>query len=329
MKKISLSFTIVYLLFVISIYADTINEQSTKGDQSPAIQAGGNVHINYGITQEQFSKILKEQEKNIINKLKLSKTNDDTKQYLIKKLEKVQKKISTIKNSNGSLFEYFNFYIGSTWVYNISKKEYSVESKNKHHVEYSNNKFSHTVKHVEYDYSNEIGNVVIEQKGSNSLTGCFYKNVKKTNIFWYVFYRYRMYKACSYDEYENITNSLREGKLKKIKDNLEYVYPFNLGNTWSIDDILAKSVRNNTKKWRWHISNLVKDITMPAGTFHNCVEITYRTNPDYSRRYICKNIGLVMETYHYNGTPEDITMQLVDYKINAEKKSNKAYHNRP
>ena len=94
---------LVYIccLITTATYAETSSghKQSTTGDQSPAIHAGGDVNVNYGLTKEQYAEMLREQEERLVKKLQLPNTIPGKQHLLEQELKSVQEKLANLQTS--------------------------------------------------------------------------------------------------------------------------------------------------------------------------------------------------------------------------------------
>lgn len=220
------------------------------------------------------------------------------------------------KNTLSKTIDYFGFYIGNSWTFNIAQELHSEDKE--FNTEYGNNSFKQIIKHVDYNYKKDSGIVTIEQKGINPFERCdetdIFENTQelknKSIMFWYIFSKGILFKACSRDEAQEIY--FDDNRDTNFSENIEYSTPFYIDKEWGLqyhgDDA------SEHKKLRWHVSNIIEEITLPSGTYKDCAEITWNDNTGYIQRYVCEDVGLISEKYYHRGTINNTTIQLVDFR---------------
>ena len=127
-----------------------------------------------------------------------------------------------------------------------------------------------------------------------------------------------------------ITYSIRNGKIYQFDefdkagaekqtdlpdDKLRYVFPLSLNKKWREPE--SPTTKNGLYSY---VVDGLEEVTVPAGTFHDCYRIVFRTIADESVEWFFPNVGIVKSTYHHNGSVDDELYELESYKIGAETK---------
>jgi len=98
-------------------------------------------------------------------------------------------------------------------------------------------------------------------------------------------------------------------------DKLRYVFPLSVNKKWREPE--SSTTKNGLYSY---VVDSLEEITVPAGTFHGCYRIVFRTIADESVEWFFPNVGIVKSTYHHNGSVDDELYELESYKIGAETK---------
>jgi len=126
-------------------------------------------------------------------------------------------------------------------------------------------------------------------------------------------YAVRGGKVYEFDEFDNVgaekQNDLPDGKLR-------YVFPLSVNRKWREPENAAAN-----KGLYCYIVEGLEEVTVPAGTFHDCYRIAFRTIADESIEWFFPNVGVVKSTYHHNGSIDDELYELESYKVGVEVKT--------
>jgi hypothetical protein len=133
-------------------------------------------------------------------------------------------------------------------------------------------------------------------------------------------YSIRGGKVYQFDEFDD----LGAEKLDKLPDDkLRYEFPLGVNQRWREPENATAS-----KGLYCYIVEGQEEITVPAGTFHDCYRIAFRTIADESIEWFFPNVGIVKSTYHHNGSIDDELYELESYKVGLEVKPGHKGRNR-
>lgn len=222
------------------------------------------------------------------------------------------------------VIKYFGFYPGNYWVYNVGSLQ-GIKDTGEVKAEVSNSYYKDIILSATHDYSLSSGIVTVKHQG----IGHIYCDNDK---FWYIYNKKHMFLGCTYAQAKTIYDEISKTESYNIENLskviLLYKFPFEVGNVWKWDDLLndgkddpytydGKS--NAMRNYVFYLSKQMKYIHTPAGKFKNCNEISYGTIGGITKEYVCEGIGLVSRFYDHNGSIDDSSIQLVEYKTKVFK----------
>jgi hypothetical protein len=126
-------------------------------------------------------------------------------------------------------------------------------------------------------------------------------------------YSIRGGKIYQFDELDNI-GAEKQNDLPD--DKLRYVFPLSINRKWREPENAAAN-----KGLYCYIVEGLEEVTVPAGTFHDCYRIAFRTIADESIEWFFPNVGIVKSTYHHNGSVDDELYELESYKVGVDVKT--------
>ncbi|HZS48702.1 MAG TPA: hypothetical protein VFC63_26760 [Blastocatellia bacterium] len=100
-------------------------------------------------------------------------------------------------------------------------------------------------------------------------------------------------------------------------DKLRYVFPLSLKQQWGG---VAKRQKNDGMYS--YVVEAKEDVTVPAGTFHDCFRIAFRSIADELVEWFSPGVGMVKSTYHHNGTVDDELFELENYNVKGKSAEN-------
>jgi hypothetical protein len=198
---------------------------------------------------------------------------------------------------------YFPYFIGSTWTYNIS------------HVTDSSSaiieKYSETVILIETGLGDKAQIIGLKTIGDIPINNCPYLDIENTlkNI-WLVIDNSRIFQVCSREEAITIATSIVHNI--ELADTLFPIFlvPMKIGQLWKAFPGIAP--RNDTS-YQWLVEAIV-DVSVPEGQYEDCFRLLLYTNPDSTIKWVCKGVGLVAWEYHHHGSINDYRVELSEYK---------------
>jgi len=206
--------------------------------------------------------------------------------------------------AKATLFDYFPIFIGSSWTYNVSNLSEVEDPEMDPFGTYTD-----TIVTVETGPGDKFQVVGIKTDGENPLRFCE-KQPGSPAISpdaYYAINKEQLYVVCTLDEAYKVANEVLaapETIIPASGQTPDYVFPFEVGNTWQWDDSSDK----------WYVESIV-DVTTPAGHFTDCYRIVLFTLPDTSIRWVCPGVGLVAAEYHHHGSMREIRAELASYQI--------------
>jgi len=114
-------------------------------------------------------------------------------------------------------------------------------------------------------------------------------------------------------EFDEFDSSDWETRRALSDEKVRFVFPLSVNQEWgNIEDR-----PRNTAGLYCYIVEEVEDVTVPAGTFHDCFRITFRSIADELVQWFKPGVGVVKSTYHHNGSIDDELYELEAYKIDV------------
>jgi hypothetical protein len=129
--------------------------------------------------------------------------------------------------------------------------------------------------------------------------------------FWYIVQPTRLFVRCTEADARSLAAKLSASPaaIPASDDGPVYVLPFRVGAFWGNDP----GVRRDDAMYRWNVIQH-GSVTVPAGRFDGCFEISYDTMPDDEEDWVCPRVGLVEQDYDHHGTVNEITIKLTAYQ---------------
>jgi len=127
--------------------------------------------------------------------------------------------------------------------------------------------------------------------------------------FWYAIQGRKIFALCSQQDAAN-----QSPQLKDIEDYPEFLLPFKVGASWGVD---PSGPKREDKFYQWNVDAKV-DVTVPAGSFHDCYELSFKTLPDDEERWVCAGVGLVADEYTHHGTANHYRIELRSFTSGPE-----------
>ena len=101
------------------------------------------------------------------------------------------------ERANG-IREYFGFYAGNYWVYQVG----NITTKEGKKREVVTSSYKNSILLVNHNYDLSSGIVTVKQDGNELYAYCETKN--KSKVFWYVYNKVHVFRVCDYDQAEMI-----------------------------------------------------------------------------------------------------------------------------
>lgn len=194
---------------------------------------------------------------------------------------------------------FFRFRVGNRWTYQFRGEEAVGTGQNIRTVKFQG-EYSETVIAVR-DFGSNVHLVQLSRDGD--LSGwaiCEDEEKSQGHVdFWFVVGRFHIYSKCSSDEATELASALSKSTAQNDSENApEFVLPFRVGASWGAD---PEQPKRADRFYQWNVESR-HAVTLPAGSFQTCYELTYRTLPDHQERLVCSGVGLATFEYTHNGT---------------------------
>ena len=240
------------------------------------------------------------------------------------KKNEIKKNKQYKKTDEFDVIKYFGFYSGNYWIYNAGETK-GIRYSDGVGSEINNSSYKDIILLASHDYNLSSGIVTVKRQGMSHI---YCDNDK----FWYIYNKKHMFLSCTYIQakiiYDEISKKEDYNIEKLSKVILLYKFPFEVGNMWKWDDLLNDGKDDPytydgksdiMRNYVFYLSKQIKYIHTPAGKFTNCNEISYGTIGGLLKDYVCEGVGLVSSYYDHNGTIDDSSFQLVEYKTKVFK----------
>jgi len=203
---------------------------------------------------------------------------------------------------------YFPFHVGDRLTYRLTGEREVGSGEQAHTVPMSGG-YTETVVAIErIRRTAEL--VEIERNGkSDAYANCDSEGSSQLETrFWYVLSPRAVIVSCEREEAMQLALELNESPSRGVREDEDgYILPFKVGLTWGTDPGEPKRA---DQMYRWLVLERT-GLTVPAGKFPNCYEMTYRTLPDDEERWVCEGAGLAMDDYEHHGTTLEYRIELV------------------
>jgi hypothetical protein len=202
---------------------------------------------------------------------------------------------------------FFPFHIGDRRTYEL-KGEQETGSGPNAHMEPLRGLYSETVVSIRW-LNSKTELIELDRTGlSDAYAVCAPDSDEPSTVqFWYALASHAVLALCSRHDVEDLEAELKQSPHSSpAPEEADYVLPFRVGNTWGADPDVPK---RNDSMYEWVVEGLTA-VSVPAGRFGNCYQMTFRTLPDHEEQWICEGLGLVADEYTHNGTPEHYRIEL-------------------
>jgi hypothetical protein len=125
--------------------------------------------------------------------------------------------------------------------------------------------------------------------------------------FWYIFSGGLVYTRCAQEDLDKLVHWLRGHPPRdedRYSDNCrpwcnDYVLPLKVGRSWGNPS--WKERPPGQTRWEFFVAAR-ETVSVPAGTFKDCFQIIYNTNPGDLKTWICPGAGLVADESTHHGS---------------------------
>ncbi|MGB0385084.1 MAG: hypothetical protein ACPGWR_09700 [Ardenticatenaceae bacterium] len=181
-----------------------------------------------------------------------------------------------------SFIDTFPLAVGSTWVYNVTVHDYSIEAEG-------------TI--------TESGLVTekITQVGQQGEGWIFQAEMEGLLLSQWLGARHQSYilidkRLYNWLKVEGDWRELISSQGKGYESKQMLTWPLEVGQEWGDPEKVAAGEKRHT----WFVSQQA-DIETPAGTYPNCYIINFKTNPSHQTLWFCPNIGIVRKEFSHDG----------------------------
>jgi hypothetical protein len=215
---------------------------------------------------------------------------------------------ATVGDPLSLVHRFFPFHVGDRLTYRLTGEQ-EIGSREQAHTVPMSGDYTETVVAIRR-IRRTVELVEIERKGkSGAYANCDSEDLNQPETrFWYVLSPRAVIVSCEHEEAMKLALELSESPSRGVKEYEDgYLLPFKVGMTWGTDPGEPKRA---DQMYRWVVMERT-GITVSAGKFPNCYEMTYRTLPDDEEKWVCEGAGLAKDDYEHHGTTRKYRIEVV------------------
>jgi len=210
---------------------------------------------------------------------------------------------------------FFPFRVGSRWIY-LVRGEQQEGSGRKGRTESGQGKYSDEVTSVRA-ISPDVRLVELVRHGIAPGYAFCSADERQSGQwrFWYVVMGRKIFSRCSQEDAAALVSTHSQSPAPEdAGDDPEFLLPFKVGASWGPDPSAPK---REDKFYQWNVDAKV-DVTVPAGSFRDCYELSFKTLPDDEERWICAGVDLIADEYTHHGTTDHYRIELQSFTSGPE-----------